>query len=97
MDTVWARGALSFHKKSECKDTKNRANNKLKHTTILRLFFCVFAIPFVQTAFKNYVNIFHSEVNKVNSQQSQQMPFSELTFLGVSFLILYIYYNIYII
>ena len=38
-----------------------------------------------------------TEVNKVNKVNSQQKPFWEFRILCVSFFILYIYYNIYII
>ena len=101
MDTVWARGALSFHKKSECKDTKNRAKNKLKHTTFLRHFFAIFANPFVQTAFKNCVKNIRMSSQQVNKRGLRVGKSAKyvyfLCIIYVYIFILYIYYNIYII
>ena len=42
-------------------------------------------------------HLLDTESQQVNKSTSQHLPFSELTILGVLFLILYIYYNIYII
>ena len=77
MDTVWARGALSFHKKTECKDTKKREKNKLKHTTFLRHFFCDFRHPLCTNGYQ--------ELCKNNSHEqstSQQVNKSTFALFG---------------